>query len=110
MVHVPHYVQFDEDHLGAARLLEVLAAMYGFPKALVDCTLTRGQRQYQDITRSVVSGNPEARRLIQQMETAYDNSQATQEPEERVSLPPDMEEFLRDIGRRLENGHGEQDD
>ena len=31
MAHLPQYVQLDEDHLGAARLLEVLCSVYGFP-------------------------------------------------------------------------------
>ena len=38
MVHLPQYVQLDEDHLGASRLIDVLCASYGFPKKLADPT------------------------------------------------------------------------
>ena len=46
MVHMPHYVQLDDDHTGASRLLEVLCSMYGFPRSLSDTR--RGQQQYRE--------------------------------------------------------------
>ena len=32
MAHLPQYVQLDEDHMGASRLMEVLCAVYDFPQ------------------------------------------------------------------------------
>jgi predicted ATP-grasp superfamily ATP-dependent carboligase len=109
MVHLPQYVQLDEDHMGASRLIEVLCASYGFPTSLSDPT--RGQQQYLDIGRAVES-NPEVKNLIRKFETYYDRVLSAQGPEDQgdVSLSPDVEEFLRDVGKRLEGESGGEDD
>jgi predicted ATP-grasp superfamily ATP-dependent carboligase len=101
MVHLPQYVQLDEDHMGASRLIEVLCASYGFPGTLADPT--RGQQQYLDIGRAV-ERNTEVKRLIRKFEVYYDRVLAAEEPDEEVSLSPDVEEFLRNVGKRLEGG------
>ena len=36
MAHLPQYVQLDEDHMGAARLMQVLCSVYGFPSKIAD--------------------------------------------------------------------------
>jgi hypothetical protein len=109
MVHLPQYVQLDEDHMGASRLIEVLCASYGFPRSLSDPT--RGQQQYLDIGRAVES-NPEVKNLIHKFETYYDRVLAARgaEDQDDVSLSPDVEEFLRDVGKRLEGESGGEDD
>ena len=99
MVHIPQYAQLDEDHLGASRLMEVLCALYGFPDSLADNG--RGQQQYQSITQ-MVADNPEARRVILQLESEYDRLQSSPETEESVSLSPDVESFLQEMGERFE--------
>ena len=69
MTHLPQYVQLDEDHMGASRLMEVLCAMYDFPTSLADSG--RGHQQYMDITRAV-ENNIEVKTLIAQLEKYYD--------------------------------------
>lgn len=108
MVHLPQYVQLDEDHMGASRLMEVLCAMYGFPNSLADSN--RGQQQYLDIS-SAVEENSSVKNLIEQLETYYDRvlsgSEPSSEEEEGVSLSPDVEDFLKEMGDRLnENQEG----
>ena len=108
MVHLPQYVQLDEDHMGASRLMEVLCAMYRFPNSLADSN--RGQQQYVDIS-SAVEGNSSVKNLIEQLETYYDRvlsgSEPSSEEEEGVSLSPDVEDFLKEMGDRLnENQEG----
>lgn len=102
MVHVPHYVQLDEDYMAAARLLEALCGMYGLPQFLAN--KTRGERQYEQINRAV-TGNDEVRDRIVQMEEAYDKEipSPPQDPPDEVALPEDMEEFLREVGRKLDD-------
>ncbi len=100
MVHLPSYAQLNEDHLGAHRLSQVLSAAYGFPDSLVDSE--RGQEQYTGISR-MVENNPEVKGVIQRLEVEYDRLQVSLEPEEKVSLPPELEKFLREVGGRLEN-------
>lgn len=117
MAHLPQYVQLDEDHMGASRLMSVLCAMYDLPKRLAD--QSRGEQQYQDINRAV-QNNPEVKSLIQQLEAYYDRTLAVREPsgddapvEEDTSFAPDVEQFLREVGQRLETpgeGDAEEDD
>ena len=96
MVHLPHYVQLDEDYMATARLLEALCAMYGLPTFLAN--KTRGERQYEQIERAL-AGNDEVREQIARMERAYDEEipQTPADPPEEVALPENMEEFLREV-------------
>ena len=103
MAHLPQYVQLDEDHMGASRLMEVLSAIYGFPDSLADAS--RGQKQYVELGRAVAS-NSEVLGLIKQLETYYDRVLAGSVPQKDVSFSPDVESFLREMGKRLE---GSQD-
>jgi len=106
MVHLPQYVQLDEDHLGAARLMEVLCAEYGFAKSLADPT--RGQQQYLDIGRAV-ENNSEVKSLITQLETYYDNVLASSQSSGETSLSPDVETFLKEMGKRLSDSQDPQE-
>ena len=99
MVHLPQYVQLDEDHMGVSRLIEVLCAVYSFPESLVDNR--RGKQQYLDIGRAV-ENNSDVRTLIKQLETYYDRVLAGATPAEQESLAPDVERFLRDVTDRLD--------
>ena len=106
MVHLPQYAQLEDDHMGASRLMEVLSALYGFPKSLADPA--RGVQQYRDINRAVES-NAEVKGLIRQLETYYDRVLAASRPED-VSFSPDMEKFLKEMSERLDGGQPPQGD
>lgn len=99
MVHIPQYVQLEEDHMGAARLMEVLCAVCGFPGYLADHR--RGQQQYLDISRAVEK-NPEVRAMVEQLEVYYDRILASPPPEQEATFSPDVERFLREITERFE--------
>ena len=107
MVHLPQYFQLDEDYMGTSRLLEVLSAVYGFPRSLADPS--RGKAQYMEIGRAV-GQNDEVASLIQQLETYYDRLLVGSQPDEEESLSPDVEKFLREMGERLDIGKDGQDD
>ena len=108
MAHLPQYVQLDEDHLGASRLMEVLSAVYGFPSSFVDHT--RGEQQYNDLSRAV-EHNPEIKKLIPQLESYYDRVLVDPQTEEsQMGLSPDVEQFLREMGDRLEQTEDGSDD
>ncbi len=105
MVHVPQYAQLDEDHQAAARVLQVLCAIYGFPSSLVD--FTKGEQQYKYIS-SLVQNNSQITRVIRQLEADYDKVATGQaappeSAEEKVELAPDVESFLQQMGQRLED-------
>ncbi len=113
MAHLPQYVQLDEDHMGAARIMEILCAMYGLPSSLADPT--RGQQQYRDISKAV-EDNSEVSGLISQLEAYYDRvlseseeSEESDEFEESGSqFAPDVERFLSEMGQRLEGSEGDE--
>ena len=69
MAHLPQYVQLDEDHLGASRLLEVLCSVYGLPMDIAD--KKKGEQQYRDID-SAVDSQSDVGALIKQLEDYYD--------------------------------------
>ena len=97
MAHLPQYMQLDEDHMGSARIVEILCAMYDLPRSLSDTA--RGERQYEDVNRAV-EGNSEVRSLITRLESYYDRVLASEEEEEEedaVELAPDLEQFLREV-------------
>lgn len=115
MAHLPQYVQLDEDHMGASRLMTVLCSMYGFPQKLGDPS--RGEQQYQDINRAV-QNNSEVSSLIEQLETYYDrtlvnpdnNSEDADEFANNTSLAPNIEDFLREVGGRLDTPTEDEED
>lgn len=100
IVHLPQYVQLDEDFSGTARALEVLREIYDLPEHLID--RKRGEAQYQEISRAL-TGNPQMRPLIQQLEAQYD-AQAAQQAQQEASSPlsPEVEKFLREMDQRFE--------
>jgi len=122
MAHLPQYVQLDEDHLGAARLLEVLCSVYGFPSELAD--MAQGEQQYEEIDKAIDYGG-EVGTLIKQLETYYDRvlsrpedkpdsalpgSSSASSPKstegEDINFSPDVENFLNQMGERFENNAG----
>lgn len=116
MAHLPQYVQLDEDHMGAARIMQVMCAMYDLPRSLADTT--RGEQQYKDINKAVAE-NSEVSGLIKQLEAYYDRVLADggESSEERPAgedsqsqFAPDVERFLTEMGERLDQGEDPDDD
>ncbi len=114
MVHLPQYVQLEEDYAGTSRMIEVLSSVYeNIPPDLAP--VRRGQRQYRELNASV-DRNAELKTLIQQMEQYYDSqltaeseSSSSGEPSTGPALSPEIEAFLSELGDRLEN-ESDQDD
>jgi hypothetical protein len=98
MVRLPQYVQLEEDHTGAARLLSVLCSLYDFPSELT--VSRRGKRQYERVSHQM-ENDPVVKALVAQLEKDYDdNVESTlEERPEPSPLPPSVEEFLRDLGK-----------
>ena len=111
MVHLPQYVQLDEDYNGTARMIEVLSSVYSeIPSDLAPTR--RGQRQYRELN-AAVERNSDLQGLIKQMEDYYDTNEAESAPteetasqEEAVPLSPEIEQFLSELGEEF----GQRDD
>ncbi|MBM3942875.1 MAG: PAC2 family protein [SAR202 cluster bacterium] len=97
LVHLPQYLQVDEDFQGTARLMQALCNLYQLPDWLIEPD--RGKEQYANLEKTVneTSG---AAPLLQQLEERYDREQ--QESEPPPTLPSNIEQFLEDVGRNLE--------
>ncbi len=100
MVHLPQYIQIEQDYAGAARLLEVLSSIYDIPEDLAD--KEQGERQYQELDKTV-SRNPELQSLIEWMESRYDAQVSGQEEaaSQSETLSPEVENFLREMNQRF---------
>ena len=89
MLHLPQYVQLDEDYMGVARMMEAICALYGYPDSMVDTA--RGESQYREISQGV-KNNPGVARLLEHMEREYDlqQPQTTQGFHSHNSPNPDI--------------------
>ena len=101
MVHIPHYATLGEDYAGAARLMDALCAIYGFPNSLAESK--RGEQQYLQINVAVES-NPEAEKHVRELESHYDRELMEAMSEEPLKMSPSLESFLHEMGERLEKG------
>ncbi len=106
MVHLPQYLQLEEDYTGTSRMIEVLSSVYeNIPSDLAP--VRRGQRQYRELS-AAVERNSELKTLIQQMEAYYDAQADSEEGKgvdaaPKVNLSPEIEEFLSELGQSLDN-------
>ena len=107
MVHLPQYVQLEEDYAGASRMIEVLSSVYeGIPSDLAP--VRRGQRQYRELS-ATIERNTELKELIQQMEAHYDAQLDSEDGKTEevtgptASLSPEIEAFLSELGGTLDS-------
>ena len=100
-VHLPQYVQLEEDLSGAAAVLNVLSELYGLPEELQ--AREKAARQYVELGKTVAR-NPELGALVQRLESMYDaRAEEELEPEDSPPLSPQVERFLLDIDERFSN-------
>jgi len=92
VVHLPQYLQVEEDFNGTARLTEVLCTLYNLPERLID--RQRGVEQYEKLQESVDSSD--AGSLLQRLEERYDQEHQDAETPP-PPLSPNIEEFLKDL-------------
>ena len=109
MLHIPHYVQLDEDYKGVSKMIEVLGSIYAFPHSLAETG--RGDQQYQEITRAVEE-NPSVKQLVKQLEAEYDRGQINSDHNTILdpTLPPEVENFLNEMGQRFEEGPADSEE
>jgi len=107
MVHLPQYVQLEEDYAGASRMIEVLSSVYeSIPSDLAP--VRRGQRQYRELS-ATIERNTELKDLIRQMEAHYDaqldseDGKTEEATEPTASLSPEIEAFLTELGGTLDS-------
>ena len=98
VVHLPQYLQVDEDLTGTARLMEILCTLYHLPDRLIESQ--RGVDQYESLKNKVDDASG-VESLLERLEERYDR----EEKEEQAPPPPlapNIEEFLKDLGEDLD--------
>ena len=87
MVHIPLYVKLDDDFLATSRLLESLSYIYKFSKDFPE--RKKGENQYIEMHKNL-QNNPQVNEMIKQFEI-----EASKKDE--IDLPPEIENFLKDL-------------
>jgi hypothetical protein len=111
MVHLPQYLQLEEDYAGASRMIEVLSSIYdAIPIDLAP--VRRGRRQYRELSAAVERNN-ELDALIKQMEAYYDARQDSEDSSSEAPTPtsrlsPEVERFLDEVGRQFDDSESEK--
>ncbi len=100
VVHLPQYLNLDDDYQGAARMMDVLCKLYDFPDYIAQTD--RGQKQYDELTEKdgqIPSGDMLGR-IEEMYDTEYGESGQT---EPSTPLPSSIEEFLQGLNVNLED-------
>ena len=108
MVHLPLYLKLDDDYAGSARILKILAKLYGFSPLFPEIGL--GEKQYEQVTPAMID-NPALRDMVERFERETDNDlpgETDSRADTGVMLPPEIEQFLNDISQ-TDSGSGSDD-
>ncbi len=102
IVHLPHYVQLEQDYCGQYALLSLLCHLYDLP---IDLSQTKhmGEEQYQRISLAV-EADPEVKKVVEAMEKSYDEGLEERSPPEQMPrLSPEIEKFLKEMEKRFDS-------
>jgi hypothetical protein len=103
IVHLPQYLVMENDYRGKKRLMEVLSVLYDFPLADEDADKAKEQQeQVSQIAEQFIRQEPSYRLILSQLEAYYDSR--VKQTEEETKLSPEVEKFLRDLGKRFRQG------
>ena len=114
MVHLPLYLKLDDDYAGSARILKILSELYGFSSALPEVEM--GEQQYEQVGPAM-NNNPQLKEMVERFEREResdgspaddDGSRANTAEEisgDRISLSPEIEQFLSDIAEGESEGN-----
>ncbi|NQW21648.1 MAG: PAC2 family protein [Chloroflexi bacterium] len=113
MVHLPLYLKLDDDYAGSARILKILAELYGFSTILPEIEL--GEKQYDQVNPAMTD-NPGLKEMVERFERELDTgesgdrdgnlSSSMSDQGEDFSLSDEIEQFLSEIS----NGETDSDD
>ena len=99
IVSLPQYVVWEEDHLGKVRLMEILNMLYDIPVDEEDFEKALEER---NLISERVESSPEVKKLLPQLENAYDERIRAMEVEGTLHLTSEMEEmFWRIMGKDI---------
>ena len=98
VVHLPQYLNLDDDHQGAARMMDLLCRLYNLPDFIAQTE--RGQKQYDELGPN--DGQIPSGDVLTRIEEMYDSEYGDDEQAEPTTpLPSSIEEFLQGLGADL---------
>lgn len=101
IVHLPQYLMMENDYRGKKRLMEVLSILYDFPLSEEDADKAKEQQErVSQIAEQFIQQEPSYRLILNQLEAYYDSRVGQAKEESKLS--PEVEKFLRDLGRRFQ--------
>ncbi len=96
MVHLPMYLQLDNDYAGAARALQALAPLYDF-KDIKLPEIELGEQQYSQVTPAMTN-NPRLAEMVKRFEEEYDSTDDDEDQSSgSVELSAEIEAFLDEV-------------
>lgn len=107
VVHLPQYLNLDDDYQGAARMMELLCRLYNLPERIAQTE--RGQKQYDEL--SPKDGQIPDGDVLSRIEEMYDSEYETDShPQPETPLPSSIEEFLQGLTVDLDGGESNDED
>jgi hypothetical protein len=98
IVHLPQYTQLDDDYSGAARLMDMIASLYGLP---TESEYYEKAGQQMEEVNQALNKNPQLKSIVRDMEAQYGDHPHRKPEERRPPLSPEVEKFLSEMERRL---------
>ena len=105
IVHLPLYLKLDDDYAGASKLLAVMADLYGAPTNQMP-ELAMGETQYSQV-RQAMASNSRLKELVAKFESEYDAADDASSQGSSVELNPEVEQFLSDLSRQMDDSGDE---
>jgi predicted ATP-grasp superfamily ATP-dependent carboligase len=100
IVHIPNYLNLEEDYRCVARLMEILHSLYGFTIPDADASKAKEQeKQISQLAEQIMKQEPRYRIALEQLEKNYDSR--FKEETEGTRLSPEVEKFLQDLDKRF---------
>lgn len=100
IVHLPQYIELDEDHAGLLAILKVLNALYAFPISIAD--IQKAEIQTRSIDAALQS-NRKLKAVVTQLETHYDARSAGRKKNEKLELSSEVEQFLKEMEKKFKD-------
>jgi hypothetical protein len=99
MVHLPNYVELEEDYAGMLAVLRVLHSLYDIP---INDEDVRQAEVQQETIDTAVRQDKKLKGIIAQLEAQYDSRIVTETRENEPRLSPQVDQFLKDLENRYE--------
>ena len=100
MVHLPNYVELEEDYMGMVALLKVLRSLYDIP--IDEADIRKADSEMESID-AAVQQDKKSRGLIAQLERQYDARVSSRKLDHEPRLSPEINNFLKEMENKFKD-------